>query len=390
MNRSLVWLGYAFVLLAVYRVSHSTSGFLLTGLGLIALVDRYAFRHQFRAPGSWRRDVAIRGVTFLAGTAVFFVLRPGIVPMCEATYRGFMTCLTGVLLERVAGPLRPWWRWVVAGIIVGLIPWCVALHPLRTVPKRTPAALGLAFEDVRMRSSDGTRLAAWVIPHPRARGNAIYCHGHGRNRGQGAALFKTLHGLGLNVLAFDFRGHGDSDGHTSTFGAREVEDLLAAADYCRTRFPGQPLFLVGISMGSAVTLQALQAIPDVCGVWSEAAFSRFSATVERQFATLPEPLRRPLVEGCYLLGWLDCGFRASSINPVDHLAGLTVPICFCHGEKDRLVPCDQGRELYEAYPGPKTSWWVAGASHANIRQRNSDEYRKRFEAFVESCLPADR
>jgi uncharacterized protein len=388
MNRWLAWVGYCSILLLAYHVSDSVSGFLLLGAGLVVLFDRYLARRWSSCQRPWGPEIVVRGGSFLLGAVTFFFSRPGIVPLGEAVYRGCMVCLLVAILEPVGHRIAPRWRWVLAASLVVLIPWSVALHPLHTVPKRTPAALGLTFEDVRFASSDGTRLAAWLIPHAAARGNVIYCHGHGRNRGQGAALFTMLHELGLNILAFDFRGHGDSEGHTSTFGDREVEDLLAAVHYCRARFPDQPLFLTGISLGSAVTLQALSRIPDVRGVWSEAAFSSFATTVEHQFTLLPGPLRQTLVEGYYVLGWLDCGFWAPSINPIERLDGLQVPIFFCHGEKDRLVPCSRGRELYDAYAGPKCSWWVAGASHANIRQRNPLEYRRRLRDFIESCLPS--
>src|SRR5205823_1109303 len=95
-------------------------------------------------------------------------------------------------------------------------------------PKRTPAALGMAFEDVRFQTADDVQLAAWVIAHPQARGNVLFLHGHGRNRARVASLLPSLHELGLNLLAFDLRDHGDSEGHTCMFGAREVADVEAA------------------------------------------------------------------------------------------------------------------------------------------------------------------
>src|SRR5262249_15250280 len=141
-------------------------------------------------------------------------------------------------------------RWLPGPISIGLlyvplvlllalaIPYLVTIHPLHTVPKRTPAALGLDFEEVQFRTADGVRIGGWLIPHPQARGNVLFCHGHGRNRGHVAGLLHTLQALELNVLAIDFRGHGESGGHTSTFGHGEVEDVLAAAAYLREQCPG--------------------------------------------------------------------------------------------------------------------------------------------------------
>ncbi len=382
------------VLLAAYHWTYSTSGFMTTGLGLALLLDRYAWRLLPWSEVAWKKELWTLAGCFLAGAAAFYFMRPGIVPLWEAAYRGTIVCLVVFLLEVVirsprSGRSRLGLRGTFIVLFVLLIPVIAALHPLHTVPKRTPAALGLAFEDVRFRTADGIELTAWLIPHPQPRGNLIFCHGHGRNRGHVAGLLQTFHDLGLNVLAFDFRGHGDSEGHTSTFGRREVQDLLAAEAYMSKRSPNQPVLLVGISLGAAVSLQTLAQLPNVRGVWSEGAFAHFSNAVNHKFSLVPSLFRGPLVDFYYLLGWLDCGFWVPSANPIERLHGVRVPIFFCHAERDELVPFTEGQSLYETYQGPKQHWWVEGASHYNIRQRNHQEYLSRLRAFLERCLGGD-
>ena len=157
--------------------------------------------------------------------------------------------------------------------------------------------------------------------------------------------------------------------------------LLAAESYLRGRCPHQPLLLAGISLGAAVSLQALPRLPDVRGVWSEGAFARFGNAVDYKFSVLPNFLRAPLIDAYCVLGWLDCRLWVPSINPLDCLDGTTPPIFFCHGERDELVPLREGRMLYESYRGPKQHWWVSGASHYNVRQRNHAEYLYRLRYF---------
>jgi fermentation-respiration switch protein FrsA (DUF1100 family) len=363
---------------------------LITWAGLALLLDRYALGLLPWAPIAWRKEVFARAASFLGGAAVFYFMRPGIVPLREAAYRGMVVCLVAFLVERLLGLLRPSRRGLgLAAILAGtvlLIPVVAALHPLHTVPKRTPASLGLDFEDVRFRTADGVELAAWLVPHPSPRANLIFCHGHGRSRGHVAALLPTLHSLGLNVLAFDFRGHGDSEGHTSAFGHLEVEDLVVAEAYLSRRCPGQPLLLAGVSLGAAVSLQALPRLPHVRGVWSEGAFARFGNAVDYKFSPLPAPLRASLVHLYYGLGWLDCGLWGPNVNPVECLRGVTVPIFFCHGRRDELVPFAEGEALFLSYGGLKQHWWVEGACHYNVRQRNHAEYLGRLRAFLEECL----
>jgi pimeloyl-ACP methyl ester carboxylesterase len=172
----------------------------------------------------------------------------------------------------------------------------------------------------------------------------------------------------------------------------EVDDLVAAAGYLRARFPDKPLFLVGISLGAAVSLQALPRLGDVRGVWSEGAFSRLDAVVENEFSVVPAALRKPLLCVYRCLGWLDCGFDVERINPVASLHGAEAAICFCHGQLDALVPPGQGIELYQSHAGPKSCWWVANACHYNVRQRNHLEYLARLRAFLSGLLarPGDK
>jgi alpha-beta hydrolase superfamily lysophospholipase len=404
-KKLLAVLAYTAIIIAAWRWSDSTLTFIVAGLGVVVLLDRYAFRLlPWTGTPRWRSELLLAGVYFSVGGVGFFLMRPGIVPAGEAALRGTMLMLAALpaeaLVEEAARRWRhadlPLWRWKLGprlglcGLVVFCVPVIAGLHPLRTVPKRTPAALGLPFEDVRFATSDGVRLAGWLVPCPEARGNVIFCHGHGRNRGHVAGLLPTLHELGLNVLAFDFRGHGDSEGHTSTFGHREVRDLVAAADYIHARYPDRPLFLVGISLGAAVSLQALPRLPEVQGVWSEGCFSRLSNVVENEFAAVPAGMRGPLLALYYRLAWADSGLWGPEISPSAALGGLSVPIYFCHGEEDELVPLSEGEALYQAYNGPKQRFWVPNASHYNLRQRNRDEYLERLRTFLNARLAPSR
>jgi fermentation-respiration switch protein FrsA (DUF1100 family) len=375
---------HAAVLLAAWRWSHSLGGFLLTGVGSALLLDRYFLRLlPWTGPVGWVKGFAVRAGYLAAGAAGVYFSRPGVIPIREALLLGACLSLAAFLLELFAG-----WtgrRLLALAAAACLIP-LAALHLPHTVPKRTPAALNLPFEEVRLRATDGVELAGWLVPHARARGNVIFCHGHGRNRGHVAGLLPTLHGLGLNVLAFDFRGHGCSPGHAITFGHREVRDLLGAAAYLRRRCPGRPLFLIGVSFGAAVILQALPQLPEVAGVWSEGCFARFRSVVENKFRPVPAWLRGGVVSAYDALAWLDCGFRSVDICPIDGLVGSSVPIYFCHARGDRLVPFREGQALYDAYGGPKWHWWVADAGHYNVRQRHRGEYLRRLRDFVEECL----
>jgi alpha-beta hydrolase superfamily lysophospholipase len=396
-RRTLAIICYLALLYFGIAFSRSTVGLLLFGVGPVLLWDRYAFRClRWPTPTIWASELFLRATYFVTGGVAAYCVRLGLVPIREAVLVGaslsvgafLFECLCQVVFRNVRLSSRARIG-CSAGTFVALLALVApleAIHPLRTVPKRDPEVVGLAFEDVHFTTADGMKLTGWLVPHPDARGNVIFCHGHGRNREQGTGFLQTFHELGLNALAFDFRGHGDSDGHTATFGSREIQDLVAAEEFLSCRFPGKPVFLVGVSYGAAVALQSLPQLPRVQAVWCEGCFGRFLPVVENQFVRLPVGLRRSLASTYQALARLDCGLRASDINPIEGLDKIRIPIYFCHGENDDLVPFSEGKQLYDHYAGPKHHYWVAGAGHYDVRRRNKEEYLLRLRTFLAEAL----
>lgn len=97
--------------------------------------------------------------------------------------------------------------------------------------------------------------------------------------GEDQAILLALHGLndyrnafastgeylvrrGINVIAYDQRGFGKSDGHGLWHGVdRMTQDLRAMITLLHHKHPDQPLFLLGESMGGAVVLAAMRNEP---------------------------------------------------------------------------------------------------------------------------------
>jgi alpha-beta hydrolase superfamily lysophospholipase len=247
-------------------------------------------------------------------------------------------------------------------------------------------AAGLAYEDVRLPTADGLELAAWLIPHEEPRGSIIFCHGHGVNRQQSFLIMHWAHNMRLNLLAFDFRGLGESPGHTATFGLREAPDLLAAEAYLKGRFPEKPIFLFGISYGAGVALQALPQLHHVRAAWIESCFSRLSDAADNHFAAVDPRLRSGLIYVYSTLILIDCGCWPMNANPIDHLDKTRIPIFFCHGKEDELLPFAQGQALYDRYQGPKYCYWVDRAGHAILHAQAGEQYARRLSTFFEACL----
>ena len=221
--------------------------------------------------------------------------------------------------------------------------------------ERTPADLGLPFNDVYFETSDGKVLNGWFIPAPDRGASSdenpdevtlLWLHGNGGNMGhrvEDLALFHHL--LGVNVFIFDYRGYGKSQGKPSEMGV--YLDARAALAYLTSRDdvePGRVVYF-GRSLGAAVAVElALHHRPT-----GMVLFSPFTSLADMAQALYPfSPVR------------LLAGKRFDSQSRIRSYHG---PLLVIHGEEDEIIPSEQGRALYDAARGPKHFHAIAGAHH---------------------------
>ena len=150
--------------------------------------------------------------------------------------------------------------------------WQLLYHPAAAIT-RTPASAGLAFDRVAFAATDVgvPRLKGWWIPAApgavRARFTVIYLHGQDGNIGDTLDALARLHDAGVNVLAFDYRGYGDSQ-NARPSEAHWREDAEWALEYLtRTRhIDSGSIVLDGTDLGANLALEVAAEHPDLAGV----------------------------------------------------------------------------------------------------------------------------
>jgi pimeloyl-ACP methyl ester carboxylesterase len=150
--------------------------------------------------------------------------------------------------------------------------WQLLYHPAATVA-RTPASAGLAFDAVGFAATDaGTpQLTGWWIaaaPDTRfCRLTVLDLHGQDGNLGDTVDALARLHAAGVNVLAFDYRGYGQSQfARPSEVHWREdAESALQYLTATRHVAPGA-IVLDGTAVGANLALEEAAAHPELVGV----------------------------------------------------------------------------------------------------------------------------
>lgn len=266
------------------------------------------------------------------------------------------------LEERLKRVVKPRWQLisVVAlkilayGVLIPFMLVTFAVHRPKLIPRPLTAMEAALVETVHFPARDGLPLSGIFLPAPQAVGTVIVCHGVGANHADIKHLFLRLNSVGFQIVAFDFRGHGNSSGHTITYGLRERDDVLGAYDYCLTRkdITEKPLFALGVSMGGASLLQALPDMPQVQAAVVDSAFSNLERMAEHQLRFIPQPARSPMAQLVRGVAWIEIGADLRELAPMDRLREIHIPLLIVHGSGDTVVPVAHAHVLRAAAVGP--------------------------------------
>jgi alpha-beta hydrolase superfamily lysophospholipase len=220
---------------------------------------------------------------------------------------------------------------------------------------------------------DGLAYSLW-LPKTGARppSGVVVLHGAGSCKENHHDFARAAMASGLGAIAFDQRGHGDSQGPMD---GRALADVTAMAAVLRERLgdPEAPIALRGSSMGGYLALVA-------------AAPARARAVVAICPASA-DGLRRGLTEGRF-------GFEADTpaldVFLAEHdereaIAALEAPVLLLHAEGDEQVPVEHSRELAQLTRSARSRLIaVPGGHHRSVQ--HDPELRAVSVRFIERCL----
>ena len=126
---------------------------------------------------------------------------------------------------------------------------------------------------------------------------------------------------GGGTVAFNFRGVGSSEG-SHDGGTGEVGDVVAVADWLRSRYTVDALMLIGYSFGSSVAWRALQSLPGrTPAILIAPPFGSMAyPTIDGAAGTVIVGDQDPFVDAEALAAWLagHAGMRHIAIPDADH------------------------------------------------------------------------
>ncbi len=248
-------------------------------------------------------------------------------------------------------------------------------------PFAPPPHLGVRYEYVTFKTSDGLKLAGWYIPS-KNRAAVIVLPASGRSGPQEHVRLLARHGYG--VLIFDPRGTGQSQGDPYRWGGeRDVKGALA---YLQRRPDVDPQRIggLGLSLGGELMLQTAGETDTLKAVVSEGAGMR---SIREQM--LKPGARKWLLAPFWATQTAAIAFfsnRAPPPNLKDLVARISPRPLFLIYSGHPLGGEELNATFYAAAGEPKTLWKIADAGHTGGLGAHPQQYERRVVGFFDRAL----
>ena len=246
----------------------------------------------------------------------------------------------------------------------------------------TPWELGIPYEEVSFRTADGLALRGWWMGREDAARTIVTLAGHNGAKHHTVGIASALWARGANVLLFDNRARGESEGEMTSLGYFERLDAEAAVEYALSR-SAAPLGLFGFSMGGAVALMTAARDERVGSVVADSAFASQRGLLGSKLRGVMGPLSPLAIRLMQRI----LPYELQAVAPIREVAGISPRGCmFVHGDADEVTDPNDSRALYEAAGEPKRLWILPGVGHCDAYFADRARYVERVSAFLEEHL----
>lgn len=240
-----------------------------------------------------------------------------------------------------------------------------------------PERFGVTPEEHVLKSTDGVKLQAWAIRGKNPHSTLLLFHGNAENMSTHFVNLLWIVELGFDLLIFDYRGYGFSEGEPNQAGVHL--DALAAMKWAHSDhqkretknliFYGQSLG--GQVMGRAIVDFSLQ--KEVSLLVFDSTFKSYKDVASRKFLTrwwlYPfYPFARVLISDEY-----------ASSKVLDL---IQTPSLVMHSPHDQVVDFKGSEELYQKLRAPKWWWRIQEGQHADAFHVSKGKYRQKFLEFI--------
>jgi pimeloyl-ACP methyl ester carboxylesterase len=249
---------------------------------------------------------------------------------------------------------------------------------------QSPQDIGLRVDPVQFTAADGIVLEGWWSAGLPDSPVIIFIHGLNRSRRELLERGREADKQGYGVLLFDLRNHGESGRAYTTLGIREAQDVCAAGSKVRKLAPERKQVLWGVSLGAATALLAVRDCGGFDAVIADSAFLSFRETIAHHLGLYFRLPAFPIANMIVGITALRMGFDPGQGDVEAAVKGFgDVPVLFIAGERDRRMPPEVARRLFDAATSSSKEFLlVPGAPHGEAFRTDRELYTKAVFDFI--------
>lgn len=242
-------------------------------------------------------------------------------------------------------------------------------------------------EEFVIESHDGFDIEGWWFDHPAEAGcGVVLVHGYTANRISPMRYAPLFWERGCDMVSFDNRAHGDSEGRVLTFGVRERQDLLAVTQFFQetSGLSMSQIGWAGESMGAAISLQAAPFAPDLAFVMADSPYQDLQTIVELQSQSYGDlsPIF-PLVWGMHRLR---TGVSYQDASPIEAVSEIEVPIFLIHSETDDYTPPSHSINLSQELNPFNSEFHLTDWGSGHVEDMT--DHPEKFDALLDRFITA--
>ena len=211
------------------------------------------------------------------------------------------------------------------------------------------------FEEINLETEDGYVLNSIHFKQVRSKGLILYFHGNAGDLSRWGNITSFFVDKNYDVLVMDYRSYGKSTGKLSEDALHT--DAQMFYDYALDRYDESDIILYGRSLGTGIATR-LAANNNPNRLILETPFYSLMDIAKGRFPFLP-------------IKWL----MKYKFMSHEFIQKVTCPIAIFHGTKDRVIPYESGKRLFNAIPhGAKEFFTISEGGHNNLIE--FDNYKK--------------
>lgn len=257
------------------------------------------------------------------------------------------------------------------------------------VGELTPGDWGLPYENVSFETNEELTIKGWFINQQDTSRAIILAPGRGTNRWDilENAPVGYLHDNGYEILLFDPRSTGQSDGDMYGFGYFESQDIVNAVKYLKEE---KDVEEVGVWGGSAGASAAIMAALESDGIEAVVADSPY-ANLRMAASSYRDDEGGQLMEIFYPfytgIARFTLNFNLNAkTDLLNRVKDLETPLFLIHGMEDKALNPENSQMLYENAGGAKRLWLAEGAWHVGAHELYPERYQEDVAEFFDNYL----